>query len=77
MVDMYDAPTSVDVAETSPQAEARYHTYRTHRIPIYVRLMWVGFYCLAAWYVLQFMFPSIREDFQVEPKARRNVEHRP
>lgn len=77
MADMHDVPVgsdSIDITiDESAQAERNYHTYHTHHIPIYVRLMWVGFYCLAAWYLIQFLFPSIREEFHVEPKARRHV----
>ncbi|MFO0949535.1 MAG: hypothetical protein U1D30_27075 [Planctomycetota bacterium] len=48
----------------SPEAEHRYHTYRGHQIPFIVRLIWVGFYSLAIFYVIRYMFPSIQQEFR-------------
>lgn len=73
MADMHDAPALNEIADDTAAGEKRFHTYRTHHIPMYVRLMWLGFYLLAAWYLIEFLFPSIREEFHVEPKARRHV----
>ncbi|QDU62985.1 hypothetical protein Pan216_38590 [Planctomycetes bacterium Pan216] len=50
--------------EGSPVAEHAYHTYRSHVIPPYVRLLWVGFYVFAIFYVLWFLFPSIQREFR-------------
>lgn len=54
------------MAETphpSPEQEQSYHTYTTHRIPWYVRLMWVGFWILLVWYVVRYAIPSARTYF--------------
>jgi hypothetical protein len=56
----------------SPEAEARFHTYRGHDIPIYVRLMWVAYYCLAIFYVLIFLFPSLQRELAARPAAPAN-----
>lgn len=47
----------------TPENDAKFHTYRTHRIPWYVRLMWVGFWVALIWYVLQFAIPAAKDYF--------------
>jgi hypothetical protein len=53
-----------ELDDDSVRIEQQYHTYKGHQIPFYVRLLWVGFYCLAIYYVLRFMFPAMREEFR-------------
>lgn len=43
--------------------EAGYHTYTTHRIPWYVRALWIGFWLGLIWYVFQFVIPSAKNYF--------------
>jgi len=40
--------------------EHQYHNYTGNRIPWYVRLIWVGFWCFVAYYTIQYLFPAIR-----------------
>lgn len=66
-----------DIPDDTPQAEHRHHTYQTHHIPFYVRLMWVGFYLLAIYYVGRYMFPSIQEELRSmnpAPAAKQSVD---
>lgn len=65
----------VEIDIDSPQAEHKYHTYQGAYIPIYVRLLWVGFHILAIYYVLRFMFPAMREEFrpQTQPQPKSAV----
>jgi hypothetical protein len=55
--DMSDAPNQ------TPQQDARFHTYATHRIPWYVRLMWLMFWIGLIWYVIAFAIPAAKEYF--------------
>jgi hypothetical protein len=47
----------------TPQEDRAFHTYETHRIPWYVRLIWVGFWIGAIWYVIRFAIPSAKNYF--------------
>jgi hypothetical protein len=49
-----DAPTA--------RHEAEYHTYRGSRIPWYVRLIWILFWCFAAYYAIRYLFPDLRTE---------------
>jgi hypothetical protein len=39
--------------------EHQYHQYRGNRIPWYVRLMWIGFWCFAVYYIIQYLLPAL------------------
>ena len=52
-----------DPAPLTPQEEGRYHTYRTHRIPWYVRAMWIVFWIFGIWYLLALAVPMARNYF--------------
>lgn len=56
-----------DVEQSSPQAEHRYHHYTGNRIPWYVRLIWLLFWCFAVYYVVVYLFPSIRVELVAPP----------
>jgi len=49
---------------SSPQEEGRYHTYTTHRIPWYVRMIWVGFWVGAIWYVIKYAIPMAKTYYE-------------
>lgn len=49
--------------EPSPQEDQRYHSYRTHHIPWYVRLMWVGFWIGMVWYLIKYAIPMAKNYF--------------
>jgi hypothetical protein len=66
-------PVSEEVTE-NPVLENRYHTYSTHRIPGYVRFLWVCFYCLGIWYTLVNIFPAFREEFKLPNSKKRQAE---
>ena len=55
---------------TPPETENQYHTYVTHRVPWFIHVLWVGFWILAIWYVLTYLFPII-------PSEIRNVKSPP
>jgi len=56
-----------DFPETSADEEHRHHTYVGHRIPWYVRLIWLLFWCFAIYYVLRYLFPSMQVEFLSPP----------
>lgn len=60
-------PESADPTLTE---ERRYHAYRGNEIPVYVRLLWVGFYALAIVYCLYYLFPAIRSEFRPRGEYR-------
>jgi hypothetical protein len=49
--------------ESSAQEDKQFHTYVTHRIPWYVRTMWIGFWIGAIWYVVKFAIPMAKNYF--------------
>jgi hypothetical protein len=51
----------------SAESERRFHDYTSNRIPWYVRLIWIGFWCFAAWYVIQYLFPSLQVELLAPP----------
>lgn len=51
-----------EVPTTSAAEESQFHSYVGNRIPWYVRLIWIGFWVFAVYYVIKYLFP----DFQTE-----------
>ena len=49
---------------TTQEQEERFHTYTTHRIPWYVRAMWICFWIGAIWYVIKFAIPMAKSFYQ-------------
>ena len=47
----------------TPQQDKTYHTYHTHRIPWYVRAMWMLFWIGLIWYVVRFAIPAAKDYF--------------
>jgi len=49
--------------DMTAQADRAFHTYTTHHIPWYVRLLWVGYWVAAIWYVVKFAIPMAKNYF--------------
>jgi hypothetical protein len=49
--------------DTAPQNENRFHTYVTHQIPWYIRVMWVGFWIGLVWYLVAYAIPNAKNYF--------------
>lgn len=66
---MDDAFTSEPepVAETTPEDEHRFHSYVGNRIPWYVRLIWIGFWVFAIYYVITYLFPDLQTEIVNPP----------
>ena len=42
--------------------DKQYHHYVGNAIPWYVRLMWLGFWVLAVYYTIRYLFPAIQTE---------------
>jgi hypothetical protein len=51
----------------SAEEEGRFLNYVGHQIPWYVRLLWLLFWCLSAWYVIRFLFPALDSELLSPP----------
>lgn len=51
----------------SAEAENQYHDYVTNRIPWYVRLIWIGFWVFAVYYVIRYLFPNLQVELLSPP----------
>lgn len=58
------------MSETEPvtiQDEHQYHQYAGKKIPWFVHLLWVLFWCFAIYYALRFALPSIGPELLAPP----------
>ena len=62
-----DQPIMAELENTSPETEHKHHYYVGNRIPWYVHLIWVLFWCFAVYYVLRYLFPDIQVHFPSPP----------
>lgn len=64
------APATFDYAPpitTSAEEEGRFHNYVGHAIPWFVRVVWLLFWCLAAWYVIVLLLPALEVELLSPP----------
>lgn len=52
---------------TAPVRDSQYHTYSSHVIPWYVRLMWLLFWIFAISYVVKNFLPAIQTELLSPP----------
>ncbi len=57
----------IPVKTTTPEDEGRWHTYVGNRIPWYVRLIWLGFWVLAVYYTISYLFPALQIEIASPP----------
>ena len=50
------------VPQSTPHQEHRYHSYSGTRIPWYVRLIWIGFWVFAIYYVITYLIPDLQTE---------------
>jgi hypothetical protein len=48
---------------SSPEEDRVFHTYTTHYIPWFVRIMWVGFWIGMVWYLIKYAIPMAKNYF--------------
>ena len=54
--------------ESAPaEVEHQFHNYTTNRIPWYVRLVWIGFWCFAVYYTIRYLFPDLQHELVTPP----------
>ncbi len=51
----------------SPDQELRFHTYVSHTIPWYVRMIWLVFWIFAIAYAISFFLPAIQVELLSPP----------
>jgi hypothetical protein len=61
------AEAEAGVETTTAREEGRFHSYVGSRIPWYVHLLWVVFWCCAAWYVIRLLLPALRSELSTPP----------
>jgi hypothetical protein len=49
------------------EVEHEFHHYTGNRIPWYVRLIWVGFWCFAVYYAVRYLFPAMQREILQRP----------
>lgn len=66
MDDALQSP-SEPVPQTSADVEHRFHSYTGNRIPWYLRLIWIGFWVFAIYYVITYLFPDLQTEILNPP----------
>lgn len=56
-----------EVEEQTPEEEHRYQYYTGNQIPWYVRLIWILFWCFAAYYTVRYFFPAVQREMVTPP----------
>ena len=54
---------TIRIDPASLEEDLAFHSYTTHRIPWYVRLLWVGFWVGGIWYVIKYGIPYAKMYF--------------
>jgi hypothetical protein len=55
--------TAVPDVENAPaEQESKYHSYASIRIPWYVHLIWILFWCMVVYYVVRYLAPSVETE---------------
>jgi hypothetical protein len=52
-----------DLSGPSPEQEGQFHTYTTHRIPWFIRVIWIIFWIGLVWYLVTLAVPSAKNYF--------------
>jgi hypothetical protein len=56
-----------EVEQPTPEDESRYQYYTGNQIPWFVRLMWLAFWCFAAYYTVRYFFPAVQREMVTPP----------
>jgi|GEM_PF-1725843 len=54
---------------TTVTEDKTHHTYTTHRIPWYVRAMWLVYWIGLIWYIIAFAIPSAKDYYKPVPRT--------
>lgn len=55
--------STTDKSTQEAREEGQFHSYQTHHIPWYVRVMWIAFWVGAVWYVIKYAIPMAKNYF--------------
>jgi hypothetical protein len=61
------AEAEAGVETTPAREEGQILRYVGSKIPWFVHLLWVVFWCFAAWYVIGFLLPALRSELSSPP----------
>jgi hypothetical protein len=50
-----------DVKSSSLNEERQHLRYRGNKIPLFVRLIWIGYWVFAIYYAIQFFLPALQQ----------------
>ncbi len=64
---MSETREDIPLPTEGPTEEGRWHSYVGHRIPWYVRLIWLMFWVFAIYYTIAFLFPALRVEIITPP----------
>ncbi|HEY4308459.1 MAG TPA: hypothetical protein VGN12_03315 [Pirellulales bacterium] len=56
-----------EIDDASEEFEHQFHNYTTNRIPWYVRMVWIGFWCFAVYYTISYLFPDLQHELVPPP----------
>lgn len=56
-----------EVENNSARVEHKFHYYTGNRIPWYVRLIWLGFWCFVAYYGVVYLIPNLQDELLSPP----------
>ncbi|HVX62198.1 MAG TPA: hypothetical protein VHC19_16390 [Pirellulales bacterium] len=56
-----------EVDQIKADEENQFHSYVGNRIPWYVRLIWIGFWCFAVYYTVRYLFPDLQTELLHAP----------
>ncbi len=64
---MSETREDIPLPTEGPVNEGRWHSYVGHRIPWYVRLIWLMFWVFAIYYTIAYLFPALRVEIVTPP----------
>jgi len=53
--------------QSSPEQEHVFHYYRGNEIPWYIRVIWLGFWIFAVYYIIRYFFPAMQVELVLPP----------
>jgi len=62
MIEYGDTSVPNLAEQTTAKEDGRFHSYVGNRIPWYVRLIWLGFWVFAVYYVIKYLFPDLQTE---------------
>jgi hypothetical protein len=64
---MSEVTNEKTVEQPGPEQEHSFHHYRGNAIPWYVRVIWIGFWIFAVYYIIANFFPAMQVELISPP----------